>query len=176
MLTLKEWMELVDYKITEGDNYFTNIPGLYILSSWNQKHDGYSLSVAFDPKDEQRVYAVELCDYANDRAYRLKDSAIELDDQAWDDVDYVDLESDDDFIQKALAVKAGEEYDTRVSIPIDLPEEDLMILFKAAHERDITFNELVEEALRNAIEESQQDPEAFKARMKRYSEHDSEDE
>jgi len=144
MLTLKEWMELVDYKVTEGSDYFTNIPSLYSLSSWNEQQDGHSFFIAFDPKDEQRVYVVEACDYANKRAYRLKDPAVELDAQAWDEVDFTELEVDDDFIQKSLAIKAGETYDTRVSLPLNL-EDDLMFeLMKKAHERDITLNQMVE--------------------------------
>jgi len=152
MLTLKEWMELVDYKITEGSDYFTNIPGLYSMSSWNEQQDGFSFFIAFDPKDNQRVYAVEACDYANNRAYRIKDPAIELDKTAWDDVDFVELEVDDDFIQKALAIKAGEEYDTRVSIPLELEDDLLFELMKQAHERDITLNQMVEQVLREVID------------------------
>jgi len=152
MLTLKEWMELVDYKITEGSEFYTNIPGLYSLDSWNQEQDGFTFFIAFDPKDDQRVYVVEACDYANNRAYRLKDPAIELDDQAWDDVKWCDLEVDDDFIQKALAIKAGEEYDTRVSIPLELEDDLLFELMKKAHEEDITLNQMVERLLREVID------------------------
>jgi hypothetical protein len=153
MLTLKEWMELVDYKVTEGSDYFTNIPGLYSLSAWNGEQDGHSFFIAFDPKDNQRVYVVEACDYANKRAYRLKDPAIELDKEAWDEVDFTELEVDDDFIQKALAIKAGEDYDTRVSVPLDLEDDLLFELMKKAHERDITLNQMVEEILREVIEQ-----------------------
>jgi hypothetical protein len=71
--------------------------------------------------------------------------------QAWDDVNYVDLDVDDDFIQKALAIKAGEDYDTRVSVPVDFTDEELLAYMKIAHERDITFNQLIEDALREAI-------------------------
>jgi hypothetical protein len=71
---------------------------------------------------------------------------------AWDDVDYVDLEVDDDFIQKCLAIKAGEDYDTRVSVPMDFSDEELLQYMKLAHEQDITFNQLVERALREAID------------------------
>jgi hypothetical protein len=152
MITLKEWMELVDYKVTEGSDYFTNIPGLYSMSSWNERQDGYSFFIAFDPKDAQRVYCVEACDYANSRAYRLKDPAIDLDAQAWDECDFVELETDDDFIQKALAIKAGEAYDTRVSVPLELEDELLFELMKQAHERDITLNQMVEEILREVID------------------------
>lgn len=165
MLTLKEWMELVDCRITEGSDYHANVDGLYTLTSWNEEQDGYSLNIVFAPKDNQRVYCVEVCDYANDRAYRVHDPEMVVDEQAWDDVDFVELESDDDFIQKAMSIMAGEDYDTRVSIPLDIPEKDLMLLFKAAHDRDMTFNEFVEEALRSFLEECKEDPEAFKARF-----------
>ena len=152
MITLKEWMELVDYKITEGSDYFTNIPGLYSLDSWNQEQDGFTFFIAFDPKDDQRVYVVEACDYANNRAYRIKDPAIELDKTAWDDVEFTDLDVDDDFIQKALAIKAGEEYDTRVEIPINLEDDLTFELMKMAHDRDITFNQMVELVLREVLD------------------------
>ena len=152
MLTLKEWMELVDYKITEGSDYFTNIPGLYSMSSWNEEQDGFSFFIAFDPKDDQRAYVVEACDYANNRAYRIKDPAIELDKTAWDDVEFTELEVDDDFIEKAQSIKASAEYDTRVSIPLELEDELLFTLMKKAHEQEITLNKMVEKVLQEVIE------------------------
>lgn len=165
MLTLKEWMELVDCRITEGGDYYSNIPDLYCLTSWNEKQDGYSLNIIFAPRDNQRVYCVELCDYANDRAYRIYDSELKVDKQAWDEVNYTDLESDDDFIQKAQSIIAGEEYDTRVSVPLDLDRDELFELMALAHEKDMTLNELVEEALRNFVNEYENDPEGFRARF-----------
>lgn len=153
MITLKEWMEIVDCKITEGSDYYTNVPGLYMLTAWNEQQDGYSFDIAFDPKDNQRVYLVEAHDFKNQRAYRLIDPAIDIDKVAYDDVEYVDLESDDDFIQKALAIKAGEDYDERVVIPIDFPEEELMVLFKLAHEADMSFNDFIEHVLKEKLKE-----------------------
>jgi len=168
MITIKEWMELVDYKITEGSDYGWNCygPYSYTLDSWNGVHGkgGYSFSIVFSTKS-QKVYEVSVCDYTNDRAYRMinpkfqekhRKEALARNvnlDEAWDDVDYVDLDVLDDFIQKALAIRAGESYDTRVSIQVDFSDEDLLQYMKIAHERDITFNQLVEDALRHAIEE-----------------------
>lgn len=155
MLTLKEFMELVDYKITEGSDYWPegNFGGrqMYSLSTWNGDHNGWSFNIGFDPRDDQRVYVVEVCDYKNNRAYRLIDSSLKTDKEAWDGVSYVDLEEDDDFIQKALAIKAGEDYDTRVSVPLTVPDDVLFELMKRAHEQDITLNELVENVLWDAI-------------------------
>lgn len=143
MITLKEWMDLVDCRITEGSEWFSNVPHLYSLTSWNgDNENGYSLNIVFDPQDDQRVYLVEVCDYKNNRAYQLKDEKLESgDSQAWDDVNYTDLENKEDFITKARAIIAGEDYDQRVSVPIDLPEDVVYTLMKQAHELDITFNQ-----------------------------------
>ena len=168
MITLKEWMELVDYKITEGSDYGWGCygPNSFTLDSWNGVHGkgGYSFSITFSTKT-QKVYEVSMCDYTNDRAYRMinpkniekhRKEALARNvnlNEAWDCVDYVELDVDDDFIQKALAIRAGEDYDTRVQVPVDFSDEELLQYMKLAHERDMTFNELVEEALRHAIDE-----------------------
>lgn len=166
MITMKEWMELVNYRITEGSDFCWQCYGsnAYHLDSWNGEQDGHSFTIIFDTKD-QTVYEVQAHDYVHQRAYRMvnedfrkkmKKEAKRRDinrNQAWDDVDYIDLEVDDDFIQKCLAIAAGEDYDTRVSVPVDFSDEDLLQYMKMAHERDMTFNQFVEEALRHALAE-----------------------
>ena len=151
MITLKEWMELVEFKITEGSYYYCNVEGLFLLHSWNGDQDGHSFNIIFDPTDNQKVYAVEACDFKNKRAYRLKDPTLDVDNQAWDGCDFVDLESEDDFMQKAIAIRDGEDYDTRVVIPLDLSEKDCYNLMKMAHERDMTFNNFVAMIIEEAV-------------------------
>ena len=176
MLSMKEFMELVDYKITEGSEYGWKCfgPNSYQLSYWNGVHGkgGWSANIVFSTKS-QKVYTVEVCDYTNDRAYRIinpdyvkkynkesKDRG-ELGNQAWDGIDYVDLEVDDDFMQKFLAIKASQDYDTRVQIQVDFSDEELFKYMKAAHERDMTFNEFVTQAVTEAIRVHEADPERF---------------
>ena len=181
MLNLKDWMEIVDYRITEGGDYQWSCFGqnAYSLDSWNGEQDGHSFTIIFDTKT-QEVYEVQAHDYIHQRAYRLinpnyadqyhkeaKNRSV-LENQAWDDVNYVDLEVDDDFIQKCLAIKAGEDYDTRVSVPVDFTDEELLKYMKLAHERDMTFNQFIEEALRAAIEEHKRDPEGAKSRAQKW--------
>ena len=166
MITLKEWMELVDYRITEGSDYGWRCYGhdVHMLDSWNGEQDGHSFTVIFDTKTET-VYEVQAHDYARNRAYRLinpefasahddesKGRGIEIN-NAWDDVNYIDLDVDDDFIQKGLAIRDGEEYDTRVQIEVNFDDAELLEYMKIAHDRDITFNELVEIALQDAIDQ-----------------------
>ena len=166
MITLKDFMEVCDYKITEGSAYCWQCfgPDAYRLDSWNQEQDGHTVSIVFDTRT-QVVYEVTAYDYRRNHAYRLinpefksahDDEATERDidiNQAWDDVNYIDLDVVDDFIQKALAIVNEEDYDTRVQVPVDFTDEELLQYMKLAHERDMTFNELVEEALRAAIDD-----------------------
>jgi hypothetical protein len=174
MFMLKEWMELVDYRITEGSDYGWGCYGgdAFSLDSWNGDQEGHSFSVIFDTVT-QVVYELQAHDLAQGRAYRLINPQYRaaFDEEAgkrgvsfsdaWDGVDYVDLEVKDDFFQKCLAIKAGEEYDTRVIVPVDFSDEDLLRYMKLAHDRDITFNELVVEALSKAIELHKINPQGF---------------
>jgi hypothetical protein len=162
---MKEFMELVNYRITEGGDYGWKCYGndAYCLDSWNGDQDGHSLSIIFDSKD-QTVYEVQAHDYLHQRAYRMinpdfvkknKKEAKRRDvnkDEAWDDVNYVDLDVDDDFIQKCLSITAGEDYDTRVQVPLDLDRDTMYELMQQAHEQDITLNQLVERILTDVID------------------------
>ncbi len=166
MITLKEWMELVDYRITEGSDYGWDCYGYdaHVLDSWNGDQNGHSFSVIFDTKT-QVVYEVQAHDYVHNRAYRMINpdfKAAHTEEaqyrdvnlgEAWDDVDYIDLDVDDDFIQKGLAIREGEDYDTRVQVQVEFSDEELLTYMKIAHERDITFNQLVEIALQEAIDQ-----------------------
>lgn len=179
MVTLKQWMEIVNYRITEGSEYGWNCygPKTFMLDSWNGDQDECSFTVIFDTKT-QEVFEVQAHDYRNQRAYRLinpdyveahraesKTRGVNAD-EAWDEVEYTTLEVEDDWLEKARAIEAGEDYDVRVSVPVDFTDDELLKYMKMAHERDMTFNEFVEEALRQAIEEHKRDPEGMKQRAK----------
>lgn len=163
-LSLRDFMEVVNYRISEGNTYGWNCygPNAYSMDSWNGDHDGYSLSVVFDTAT-QTVYEMSACDYKRSRAYRwihpvwrkayeieAKNHEVSMD-AAWDDVKYIDLEVVEDLLEKCSSIINNKEYDTRVAVPIELDDADLMHLFKMAHERDITLNQLVTELLTNEI-------------------------
>lgn len=170
MISIKEFMEIVDYRITEGSDYQWHCFGhnAYRLDSWNGDQEGHTFSILFDTRN-QTVYQVEAFDYKRERAYRMTNPEFkdafdsecqdrDVLDTAWErddgsSVNYVDLDVDDDFIQKCLAIKADEDYDTRVQVPVDFSDEELLVYMKMAHERDMTFNAFVEMALRAALDE-----------------------
>lgn len=177
MMTLKDYMEVVGYRVTEGSEYIWQSFGAnaYRLSSWSGAFTGsavsenqpdYSIEVVFDTAN-QTVYQVEAHDYENNRAYRLtnpdfleafnnesKERNIDPK-EAWDDVKFVDLELATDFLEKAKAISLGEDYDTRVEIPLELDDDLLFLALKDAHAKDMTFNQYVEEVLRVFIEDQE---------------------
>lgn len=67
-------------------------------------------------------------------------------------VSWVDLETDEDFIEKTVAIMKGVEYDTRISIPLTLTDDELLVLFKLAHAADVTFNEYVARVVQEQID------------------------
>lgn len=168
MITIKDFMETVNFRISEGSNYGWNCFGsnAYLLTYWNNVNNGHSVCLTFDTIT-QEVYSMEACDYANNRAYRLLNpnyrqayfdecKSRNIDDSAWDDVKYIDLEVIDDMLEKTRAIVAGEEYDTRVSVTLDLNDDDLLNLFKLAHDADMSLNDFVEKILYDFISTGEQ--------------------
>jgi hypothetical protein len=154
MLTLKQFMSFIEYRIGEGSEYLWNCYGDNV---WNLDSTDDKFSIVYDT-GTQEVFEVKAYDYKNQRAYRminpdykaayikeLADRAVQ--DEAWEGVDFIDLELDEDWIEKAQGIADGVEYDTRVQIPIDLRREEMFELMKIAHERDITLNQLVAQIL-----------------------------
>jgi len=168
-MNIKDFMEVVNYRITEGDTFGWTCFGenAYNLSAWNGDHDGWSFNMVFDTRD-QTVYSVEACDYKRKRAYRYlnpdhreayinygKTKHAEYYNQAWDDVDYTDLEVEEDWIEKARCIVADKDYDTKVTIQVELSDDEIFTLMKMAHDRDMTLNKLVEEILWEAIKNAE---------------------
>lgn len=166
MLTLKDFLNTVNYRITEGSAYGWTCFGenAFCLDSWSGQHDqGYSASATFD-LNTQVLYTIELADYDNDRAYRWVNKSVAdryrrelqqrgLYDVAWDDVNYVTVETDRDFLAKFEAIVNRRPYDPRIEVPIELTDKEMLTLYEMAHRRDITLNKLVEEVLMSVVNE-----------------------
>lgn len=167
MITLKDYLEAINYKITGGSDYGWKCFGdnaRYLDCQESEGFGGkYSIHCIFDSID-QTVYSLELWDYVNDREYRWispmfvpshMDSCIEHEVDCYNSIDdrnFIDLDVPSDILEKISKVVAGEPYDERVQIEVDFTEEDMLQYMKLAHKMDITFNELVERALREAID------------------------
>ena len=171
MITVQQFMETINYRIGEGDDYGWKCygPNSYQIGAWNGLHGagGWSANMVFSTKS-QKVYEVEVCDYTHNRAYRLiNPKFVEkhrketeergMGDFAWDDVKHIDLDVESDWLEKAQAIVNGQEYDTRVAMDLDLPEHELFLYMKLAHAQDITLNQFIEQALQAALDRHRED-------------------
>lgn len=172
MITIRDFMEVTQYRITEGSGYTWHCFGdhAYQLDSWNGEYDdGFSVSIVFDTRS-QTVYQMDAHDYARKRSYRwihpdyraaYRQEALTWfggdlsKDVAYDGVKFIDLDNAETMIARATAIARHEEYDDRVSVEIELDDSEWYELMKLAHQRDITLNMLVEEILWNQIQKEQ---------------------
>lgn len=186
MITLKDFIEAIEYKITEGSEYQWDCFGpnaRYLDCAGPKLNQDYSINAVFDSVD-QTVYAIEVWDYRNDREYRWINpmfvgahmtSCAKHNVDVYESMDgrnYIDIDVPEDILEKANALVNNREYDDRVQVPVNFSDEELLTYMKMAHEMDITFNELVERALKEAIAEFEKDPEAFKKNVEIYCDED----
>lgn len=164
MITVKNFTEAIDFKITGGSTYGWNCFGPDARWLDSEDSGNYSASIVFGGPDHT-VFVAEVADLVNNRSYRwinpdyvdvLKQEAADRgvdNSQAWDDVKHTDLETAEDFLEKCSAIVAGDlDYDTRISIPLTLDDSEMFQLMTMAHEHDITLNQMVEKLLREVID------------------------
>lgn len=168
MITLKDYLTAIDYKITGGSEFQWDCFGSnarYLDCNDSEFGNGkYSINAIFDGSD-QTVYVIEAWDYLNEREYRWINPEYkssyehecrlkEIDpNESEEGKRYIDLDVEEDVIEKITAIVLGKPYDSRIKVPVDFSDEELLKYMKLAHEMDITFNQLVEDALRHAIAE-----------------------
>ena len=159
---LKQCNEALEHKITGGSDFQWNC--------WsNARYIDYEsfyahASIVFNT-ETQEVYTAEVNDKENKhKPYRWQNPLYKQDyideanareinpNLAWDDVIWYDLETAEDWLTKAGAIMRGEDFDTRVEVPLTLDKDELYKLMTMAHDRDITLNELVEVILQEVID------------------------
>jgi len=163
-MTIKDFLEVINYRITEGSEYCWRCYGdnAHTLDYWSGVSDGESASIIFDT-ETQLVYETTVSDYSSENSYRwihpdyVEANKLECKQrgltfgEAYDNVNFIDLEVEEDFLEKARAIVNNEEYDTRVLIPLELSDSEIFTLMKLAHERDITLNQFIVELLEEVI-------------------------
>lgn len=165
MITIYEWLDLVGYKITEGYDYMWDCYGKNSAYALECERDDYNTDVIFD-KVTRKVREATITDNKNKRIYRLIDGKFYqafreeavlrgVDADIVRELTFIDLETPEDFMEKASAIIKGIEYDERIIVPLDMTDEEMLIVMRAAHELDITVNQFVELAITEALKDIQ---------------------
>lgn len=162
MITIKTFLNTVGHRVTGGSEYQWQCFGPEARYLDSEILERYSASIVFDTQT-QVVYEATVCDYSANRAYRWLNPDFKsefedevqsrgVQDQAWDTVGYTDLDVAEDFLTKASAIVTGQSYDTRITVPLEMSDDEQLRLMTMAHEQDITLNQLVEQILTVAIQ------------------------
>lgn len=163
-MQLKQVNDVLDHKITNGSDFLWNCYGS-TARFLDYSSEFAEATVIFDSTTQEIYEATITSNDLSKQPYRWLNPNTKQDflDEchnkelnpalAWDDTEYIDLETEEDFFEKAHAVFNNLPYDERVQLPLDLTTDELHDLMKLAHERDITLNQLIAEILLNAIEE-----------------------
>lgn len=113
MITLKDWLESVNYKITDGGPYEWCCYGnhSYFLDSWDSVDGTSFASITFDTETKD-VFEVQICNYNEEKAFRwlnnqFKDKFLEesknkkIDPSvAWDNIKFVELKNEKEYFKK----------------------------------------------------------------------------
>lgn len=161
-MKLSKVNDALNHKITGGSEYQWNCypDGRYL----DYESDFANASVIYNPAT-QEIYQAEIShkdeaikpyrwlNPAFKDAYYSEAKERNCDpNQAWDDTKWVDLETPDDFLDKATAMFNGKDFDPRVIVPLELDDFTVLQLALEAHKRDITLNKMVEVLLKEVID------------------------
>lgn len=156
--TLKQFLELMEYKTNDNSEYFDATLGekLWCSSYWNEKHGdgGYSFQCIHN-QDTLEVVQLEAHDYTRERSYRWNPEHLRstrTDEFAYDRVRFIDLEVVEDYVEKVVGIRSGLKYDSRVTIPVDFTDTEFLFIARAAHQEDVTINKFIENALKYQLE------------------------
>ena len=146
MISLKKALQIGNYKITEGHKY------LWSCYGYNARFLDFvdkDFNIIYDARN-QKVYEASITDgnttyklfnkkYRD--AYYTEANARDVSD------DFIELETVNDFISKATAIIMGLDYDKRIELEVNIPNDDLLILLLDAHKKDMTFNDYISKIL-----------------------------
>lgn len=161
MIKLKDYLNIVKYEIFAKE-LVEDSPVLEaqsdVVCEVCTRGAGWHMICVFDVLS-QEVFELIVEDWKRHRFYRwvVEDLRSTLEKRTmWDDAPYTELETEEDILDKAEAIAEDREYDSRVKIPLDISDEEFLKFAKLAHEKDITFNQLMEQAVRAAIDKHQE--------------------
>ena len=164
---IKNYLDAIKYNITSVDTFMWScygedirsfdsyIKGKYECNAVVALPNGELRELTFYDFVKSKAYRWIDPDFVN--AYNIEAASIGVNpNEAWDDVTYCDVELAEDILEKMTAVNEGRDYDPRITIPVDMTNEEFMQIAKAAHQLDITINEFVHRALVEALEYREQ--------------------
>lgn len=146
MINHKEFFDIVQFQVTSGSEYRNPVyASAYMVNS--SKRDRYNATCIFN-LNTGSVYDIYVHDAVNTRSYRWITPEFR---EHYTNMSSGSIETESDILEKLTAIVNGYPYDARIVMPLEIADADFLVMAKAAHELDITFNEFVEKAILEAV-------------------------
>lgn len=156
MITIKDFMECVEYKITLADQDQQDRMTLAWDDMNPELNNARSVSITFNFLD-QTVQGMDVIDGVNKLSFRWEN--VSIGDKfigmpsLWvhKSFTHTAILLEEDILEKARAVFLNEPYDARALISFELPDDDVLKLMQQAKMKDLTLNDYIERLLQNEI-------------------------
>lgn len=164
-MNLKDLLEVVNYQYESGGKYQWNCYGddAYFIDFKTVSGKAIGGAVVdtageiyeahVEVPNEPLCYRIVSPDYFPDYVAEAKSRNVDPY-QAWDDVRYTNLETEEDFLEKFDAIVHERPFDRTIEIPLHLSEKDQLVLFRMAHESGMTFNAFMVQVLEDAVKKA----------------------
>ena len=147
------WQCFPDARFLDYESDYAHVSILYSTTDQTVYQAEASIKREAWPKDERYDKPYRWLNPEHKDAFITESKNRNIDtDIAWDDVKWIELETDEDFLEKAKSMFSGNYWDTRIQIPINLDDDVIMHLAMDAHKRDITLNKMIEIVLQEMID------------------------
>jgi hypothetical protein len=173
MLTLKDFLLATDYRVSELYNYQWQSYGDRAANMSYVAGDlasiSSSVSIVYDLRTNE-AYEMQAWDAVNNREYRWFNPAYKeaheqeakrrgVDTkQSYDNNKFIDLEVEEDIIEKVTAISRGLPYDEGVLIPLDMTDAEFMTVALAAHKANMTLNAYMNNILAEIVKQEKAKP------------------
>lgn len=163
MTHIPEFLEAIQYNITNISEFTWNCYGRNTIWIDSNKTTRFDVSANFCTTTKE-LREITMHDYKLNNSYRWTDPKFQearqiesfkynVDDKvAYGMVKFIDVEVAEDILEKITDAYNDVEYNDKIIVPLDISDKDFLTFAKAAHELDITFNEFVELAIKQAVE------------------------
>lgn len=161
-MRLEDLLSAFEYKISDGTKFCWDcFPDARYLDFESEHAYG---GLIFNTVD-QTVYQAEVIakeenaipyrwiDEKFVHAYKSECATRGVTDHAWDDVNWTEIEYEEDILDVIKHVFFGKPYDGKSVISLEVDRDELFNWMLTAHEQNITLNQFVENALRAKIDE-----------------------
>lgn len=157
--------EKLNHRISGATDYCWNCYGAN-AQLMDYESEYADISVVFDPKT-QRVFEASVCsknDNDDTKLYRWIDpfyrGAFKAEcearninaDLAWDSTVWVDLEIEEDWLEKATAIFNDQPFNKDIMMEMDFDDDLLIVLALGAHKKNVTLNEHINSLLLDYIQ------------------------